>query len=153
MLRQLAARAAASSQLCSALSMSSLVLRSTRGVATEVSRGVRRGASNECDVTRSSLSIMIASSSGRNGSFLAFDSSLAPSTSYGLVSCWSSLGAQMRKRVRKSAIREERLKSSFFYSMTARAKLDLDLLFLSFSSPGLLDRERSSLRRHRRHWP
>ena len=110
MLRQLASRAAAassssSSQLCSSLSASYLALGccSTRAVATEASRGVRRGgASTDCDGRRSSSTpMMIASSSGRSSSFFAaLDSSFVPSTSYSLVSSWGSLGAQMRRRVR-----------------------------------------------------
>ena len=95
--------AASSSQLCSSgISASSLALScSTRAVATEVSRGARRGASSDCGDgparSFSSLSPKIASSSGRS----AFDSFFVPSTSYSSVSSWLCRGAQMRTRVRR----------------------------------------------------
>ena len=114
MLRQLASRAAASSsQLCGALSASSMALScSTRAaVATEVFRCARRGAaSNDCDGPRSlSPSPMIATSSGRSSSSTALDPSFVPSTSYSVTPSWGRPGAQMWTRVRDIGMRLNQL--------------------------------------------
>ena len=155
MLRQLTSRAAASPlQLCSALSTSSLVLScSTRAMATEASRGARRGASNDCDGPRSSTPMMIASSSGRSSSFPSFDASFVPSTSYSLMSSWGSLGAQMRRRVRDIEFFEKRERDCQFFFRRRRPGANLDLFcslslspLIRLNSPGLLDRERNPRR-------
>jgi len=124
MLRQLASRAAASSsQLCGALSASSMALScSTRAaVATEVFRCARRGAaSNDCDGPRSlSPSPMIATSSGRSSSSTALDPSFVPSTSYSVTSSWGRPGAQMWTRVRDIGMR---LNPTRFFDRRPRLK-------------------------------